>query len=110
MATVLLRRIGIRRIIAKAAHDLHGSILEQVGATRVVYPEAETGFRVAHSFLRARGARLPRRWPGYGVAKVAIVGGLVGKTIGEIDLTTTCRLSVLAVARPDSVVAERLTR
>ena len=50
MATVLLRRIGVRRIIAKAAHDLHGSILEQVGAMQVVYPERETGFRVAHSF------------------------------------------------------------
>src|SRR5262245_8236095 len=49
MATVLLRRIGVRRIIAKATHDLHGSILEQVGATRIVYPERETGLRVAHS-------------------------------------------------------------
>jgi trk system potassium uptake protein TrkA len=104
MATVLLRRIGIRRIIAKAAHDLHGSILEQVGATRVVYPEAETGFRVAHSFLAYGVQDYLDAGPGYGIAKVAISEAWAGKTIGEIDLTTTCRLSVLAVARPDSVV------
>ena len=69
MATVLLRRIGVRRIIAKAAHDLHGSILEQVGAMRVVYPERETGFRVAHSF-RASGVQdYLDAAPGYGISQ-----------------------------------------
>jgi trk system potassium uptake protein TrkA len=104
MATVLLRRIGIGRIIAKAAHDLHGSILEQVGATRVVYPEAETGFRVAHSFLAHGVQGYLDVGPGYGIAKVPTSEAWAGKTLGEIDLPTTCRLSVLAVARPDSVV------
>ena len=42
--------------------------------------------------------------PGYGIEKVDTSEAWAGKTIGEIDLPTTCRLSVLAVARPDSVV------
>src|SRR5687767_4657208 len=86
MATVLLRRIGVRRIIAKAAHDLHGSILEQVGAMRVVYPERETGSRVAHSF-RAPGVQdYLDAAPGYGIARVASAPSWIGKTIGEVDL------------------------
>jgi trk system potassium uptake protein TrkA len=104
MATVLLRRIGVRRIVAKAAHDLHGSILEQVGAMRVVYPERETGFRVAHSF-RAPGVQdYLDAAPGYGVARIAPAPSWLGKTLGEIDLVGSCRLTALAVTRAGSVV------
>jgi trk system potassium uptake protein len=106
MATVLLRRLGVRRIIAKAAHDLHGSILEQVGAMRVVYPERETGFRVAHSFHAPGVQDYLDAAPGYGIARVAVAASWPGKTIGEIDLTGRARLTVLAVTRAGSVVLE----
>jgi trk system potassium uptake protein TrkA len=103
MATVLLRRLGVRHIIAKAAHDLHGSILEQVGATRVVYPERETGQRVAHSF-RAPGVQgYFDIGPGYGIARVAVAESWVGKTIGALDLPRACGLTVIAIARAASV-------
>ena len=103
MATVLLRRIGVRRIIAKVAHDLHGSILEQVGATRIVHPERDTGFRVAHSF-RAPGVQdYLDAAPGYGIARVAVAPSWVGKTLGEVDLVGTFRLTALAITRAGSV-------
>ncbi|HET7771168.1 MAG TPA: TrkA family potassium uptake protein [Chloroflexota bacterium] len=35
LAMVLLRQLGVKRVVAKAANDLHGSILAQVGAQRV---------------------------------------------------------------------------
>jgi trk system potassium uptake protein len=104
MATVLLRRIGVRRIIAKAAHDLHGSILEQVGAQRVVYPERETGFRVAHSFHAPGVQDYLDAAPGYGIARVAVALSWVGQTLGEVDLSGSCRLTVLAVTRAGSVI------
>jgi trk system potassium uptake protein len=104
MATVLLRRLGVHRIIAKAAHDLHGSILDQVGAMRVVYPERETGFRVAHSFHAPGVQDYLDVAPGYGIARVAVAPSWVGKTIGELDLPGSCRLSVLAVTRAGSVI------
>ena len=33
LTTVLLRQLGVKRIVAKAANELHGSILRQVGAS-----------------------------------------------------------------------------
>lgn len=104
MATVLLKRMGVRRVIAKAAHDLHGSILEQVGAMRVVYPEKETGFRVAHSFYASGVQAYLDTAPGYGIARVAISDRWAGKTLADIDVPRTCELTVLAIARADSVV------
>jgi trk system potassium uptake protein len=104
MATVLLKRLGVTRIIAKAAHDLHGSILEQVGATRVVFPERETGFRVAHSFHSPGVEDYLDAAPGYGIARVAVTQGWVGRAIGTLDFPRTCGLTVIAIARPGSVI------
>ncbi|MGE3269167.1 MAG: TrkA family potassium uptake protein [Chloroflexota bacterium] len=104
MATVLLRQMGARRIIAKAAHDLHGSILEQVGATRVVYPERETGFRVAHSFRAPGVLDYLDAAPGYGIARMKAAASWLGKTVGDLELQRTCGLTVIAVARATSVV------
>ena len=49
-ATMALKTLGVRQRRRQGRHTLHGPILERVGADRVVYPERETGQRVAHSF------------------------------------------------------------
>jgi trk system potassium uptake protein TrkA len=55
LCTILLRKIGVTYIIARADHDLHGRILERIGANRVVYPEYEMGVNVAHNRHAAGG-------------------------------------------------------
>ena len=48
LSTILLKKIGVKYVIARANNRLHGSILEKIGANNVVYPEQEMGSRVAH--------------------------------------------------------------
>jgi hypothetical protein len=50
LATVLVKRLGVRHIVVKVGSPLHGEILRQVGATRTIDPEMETASRVAQSF------------------------------------------------------------
>ena len=99
LATVILRRLGVRRILAKAANELHGSILEQVGANRVVYPERETGVRVAHSFAAPGVRDYLDVAPGYGFARVPVSEALAGKSLGELNLRQTCGVTVMALHR-----------
>ena len=49
LVTLLLKRLGVKTVISKAQDDLHGEILSKVGADRVVFPERETGVRLAHA-------------------------------------------------------------
>ena len=48
-ATMALKNLGVRTVIAKAGTTLHGKILERVGRTGVVFPEREMGQRVSHA-------------------------------------------------------------
>lgn len=46
---LILQRIGVPWVIAKAETAIHGEILVKVGADRIVFPEVEAGDQVAHS-------------------------------------------------------------
>jgi trk system potassium uptake protein len=103
LATVLVQRLGVKRIVAKAANPLHGSILQRVGATRVVYPERETGVRVAHSFAAPGVRDYLDVAPGYGIARLPGADALVGRSLGEADLRRAYAVTVVALHRRGEV-------
>lgn len=103
LTTVMLRRLGVQRIVAKAANRLHGSILEQVGATRVVYPEHETGLRLARSFAAPGVHDYLDVGPGYGIARIGVDQSWAGKTLGQLNLRASSNVTVLAVYRAGAV-------
>ena len=47
LVTMILKDLGIKRIFAKAINELHGKVLKQIGVEKVIYPEADMGYRVA---------------------------------------------------------------
>jgi trk system potassium uptake protein TrkA len=103
LATALVRRLGVGRILAKAGSPLHGSILQQVGATRVVYPELETGMRVAHSFAAPAVQDYLDVAPGYGIAKAPIPLSAAGKSLGDVGSRADHGVTVLALHRSGEV-------
>ena len=54
LVTVQLKELGVKFVVAKAMSDLHGKVLEKVGADRVIYPERDMGARVAHHLVSAK--------------------------------------------------------
>jgi len=103
LTTVLLQRLGVPRIIAKASTALHGSILERLGVSRVVYPEHEMGLSVAHTFAAPSVLDYFDVAPGYGFARVPIAEALAGSPLETLDLHTTYGLTVVALLRGGTV-------
>ncbi len=102
-ATMALKNLGVRNVVAKAATALHGSILERVGADRVVYAEREMGTRIAHTFAISHVVDYLDLAPRFGIAKVRPPAGFVGRTLGEIDLLGRLKLTPIALRRGDKV-------
>ncbi len=47
LATVILKEMGIKKVIAKALTVLHEQVLLKVGADEVIFPERKAGFDLA---------------------------------------------------------------
>ena len=102
-ATMVLKRLGVANVIAKAGSLLHGEILARVGADRVVFPERETGLRLAHSFNVPNVIDYLDVAPSFGIEKIRPPKSFIGRTLGELDLKGRLGLTPIAIRRGSQV-------
>ena len=86
LTTILLRKLGVPLIVARADNELHGTILDKIGADKVIYPEREMGVRVAHGLTLTSVLDYMSIAPTYGVTKIDPPNSFVGRTLSELGL------------------------
>lgn len=85
---LVLKQIGVPWVIAKAESTIHGEILIQVGADRIVFPETEAGVQVAHSLDIHHAVDYMNLTATSGVAHMAAPRSTIGRTIVQIEETS----------------------
>jgi len=100
LVTALLREIGCRTIIARAASGLHADILQRVGASGVVYPEDDVAARLVRSLSSPRVVDLVELEGDVDFALLEMPRAFVGKTLRELQLRAKYGLTVVAIRRP----------
>jgi trk system potassium uptake protein TrkA len=99
LATLLLKRLGVPYVVAKANNALHGEVLRRVGADRVIFPERDAGVRQAHTMAVPHVDDYISLSPTSGIAKFTAPPNLVARTLAEIYTMCGAQLSVLALKR-----------
>jgi trk system potassium uptake protein len=114
LTTSVLVDLQVPKIVAKAVSEAHGTILERVGAHRVIFPERDMGVRVGHSLA---GAMIDyfELDPGFALVETTAPRVIVGKTLAEAEVRRRYGITVVCVkpeggsftyATPDTVVQE----
>ncbi len=96
LATALLVDLQIPRVWAKAITRAHGSILERVGAQRVVFPERDMGERVAH-MLVGKTIDYVKLDPGFALLELPAPREIVGKTLQGAQVRRTYDVTVVCL-------------
>ncbi|HUV52932.1 MAG TPA: TrkA family potassium uptake protein [Dehalococcoidia bacterium] len=106
LSTILLKKLGVPYVIARAEGELHGSILEKIGADKVVYPEREMGTMLAHGLTLSDVDDYIPVATNYGVSKLRALPYFVGKTLSELELGRKGKwgLAVLLIKRGKEVI------
>jgi trk/ktr system potassium uptake protein len=99
LSTGVLIDLGVREVWAKAITAAHGRILERVGAGHVVYPERDTGKRVAH-LISGRLIDYIEFDDGFAIVKMRAPREVHGRTLGEAALRTKYGVTIVGVKRP----------
>lgn len=97
IATTICKEMGVPYIITKARSTLQGNVLKKIGADEIIYPEIESGRRIANNLLSGGSfldiadlsdnfsiiqAKLPKQW--------------IGKNLIELDLRKKYGFNVIA--------------
>ena len=103
LTVLLLKELGVKKVIAKAINKLHGQVLKKVGADWVVFPERDMGIRVAHQLLSPNVLNFIEISKNYSVEEVKIPDRMKDKTLRELDLRARFNLSVIAIRHEDDL-------
>lgn len=99
LTTVLLKQLGVKRVIARAASQVAARVLSRVGADEVVRPEDESADRWAHRLLNPQFLNQIEFHEGHSLVEVVVPRAWVGQSLAELDLRNRHRLHVVALRR-----------
>lgn len=103
MAVTLCKEAGVPTIIAKCGSEMHRRILRRVGADQVVFPENESGVRLAKNLLSSGFVDLIELSQDVSMLEMDVRPEWVGKTLLELDLRRKYSINVVAVRRGAAV-------
>ena len=104
LTAMLSKELGAKRVVAKAADDLHAKLLIKAGADQVVQPERDSGVSLARSIavdsvldyfaltddVSINELRLPYSW--------------AGKSLVQLGIRTRYGVSVIAIKRGEKMI------
>lgn len=97
LASMALRDLGVREIYAKVISLDHARVMAKMGVTETVFPERESGLRLA-TRMSSRGIlNYVRLGTDFSIQEMAVPQKWIGRTLLELQLPRRYRISVVAV-------------
>lgn len=97
MTTLLLKEIGVKKVVSRALNTLHGKVLEKIGADKVVFPERDMGVRVVHNLISPSVLDFIELSDDYGIVEIKAGKYFTGKSLQELDVRARFGCTVMAI-------------
>lgn len=97
LAIINLERLGVPEIIVKTKNDQYREVLERIGATRVIIPEADMGVQIANELSEPPLQFLLSLDEKHQLVEFVPQKAWVGKTLSEIDFRNKYNVYVVAI-------------
>lgn len=111
--TSLLKELGAKMVVARAARDVHEKFLLKNGADEVVYPEKQLADWTAIRYSSNHIFDYIELADDYAIFEISVPGEWIGRSIGQIDVRKTHNINVMAMKKdgqmrlnitPDTVI------
>ena len=103
MAVTLCKEAGVKTVIAKSATAMHQKILKRVGADKVVFPENESGIRLAKNLLSSGFIDMISLSKDVSMVEIDVKDEWIGKNLIELNLRKKYSINVIALKKNDEV-------
>lgn len=105
MAITLCKEAGVGTIIAKCIDEMHEKIFARVGADRVLFPERESGKRLAKNLLSSGFMDIVELSKDVSMVEIPVKADWLGKNLIELNLRKKYAINVVAIMASGEVIA-----
>ena len=103
MAVTLCKEAGARTVIAKCANEMQQKILLRVGADQVVFPEKESGIRLAKNLLSSGFIDMISLSKDVSIVEIDVKEEWRGKNLIELNLRKRYGFNIVAIKKGEKV-------
>ena len=101
LAVANCKELGVAMVVAKATNEIHGKILDKIGADRVVYPDRDSAHRLARSLTNHGALDLLEVSEGFSIAEIDVPDFCKDKSLAQSNLRNKYGVTVLCIRRSD---------
>ena len=99
--TSLLKELGARMVVSRAARDVHAKFLLRNGADEIVYPERQLADWVAIRYSADHILDYIELDEEHAIFEISIPREWIGKTIGQLDIRKKYDINIMALKTND---------
>ena len=103
MAITLCKEAGVKTVIAKCANEMQQKILLRVGADKVVFPENESGIRLAKNLLSSGFIDMISLSRDVSMVEIDVKDEWCGKNLIELNLRKKFGFNIVAIKKGENV-------
>ena len=103
MAITLCKEAGVKNVIVKCGNEMHQMIFSRVGADKVIFPEKESGTRLAKNLLTSGFAEMIELSDEVSMVEIDVKEEWAGKTLIELNLRKKYSINVVAIRSGDKI-------
>lgn len=110
LTALQLKKLGVRKVWARAINQLQHEILTALGVDEVVDLEEQMGIATARSLSSVSVSKHIPLAPGHSIAEVKIPAALIGKTLRQINPRDSFSVNIIGIKTYAPVIDERGNR
>ncbi len=103
MAVTLCKEVGVPNVIVKCGNEMHQKILSRVGADKVIFPEKESGIRLAKNLLTSGFAEMIELSDDVSMVEIDVKDEWVGKSLMDLNLRKKYTVNVVAIRKEGNI-------
>lgn len=105
-ATMQAKELGVPFVIAKAVSDLHGRILDKIGADKIIHPEQEMGMRLARNLMSSSFLDVFELSSEFSMVEFKVPENWVGKGLAELGIRSRHKLNIVGIKKNENLNVE----
>ncbi len=99
LVTVLLKQLGVPRVVSRAATAIRAQILSRIGADDIVNPEKESAERWSGRLLAPSIMERIELAEGFSLTQLAAPEKFYNKTLEQLDVRKKFKVNIVAIRR-----------
>ncbi len=104
LTTIILKELGVKKVVAKAQNALHGKVLEKIGADYIIYPERDMAIKVARSLVSHNFLEQINLSSTFSIIELFAPKIFINKSLSEIGLRKKMHVTILAIRRGEDIL------